>query len=256
MERMCLTPGTRTAHGHRPTALAGTHVARQRGKHAKGYSERDMGQGRRARAARVQQSCMGRERGRENGTRARSRRCVQCTRGQGALSGEGKAREDCEQEGRSRRGGGGRRKAEAAAVRAVGRARGRERRGCASRSIPKQPGGARGEAVDVDGAACVHGGGTRGCCGSRPQLQRRPRVLGGGVGTLVRGVGGGAKLGDGVHVACADLNLDLVAESGQADGEVEALVRVWLGARDVVVLEGDAAWAREAAEIPAEVQPR
>jgi len=81
-------------------------------------------------------------------------------------------------------------------------------------------------------------------------------VLGGGVGTLVRGVGGGAKLGDGVHVACADLNLDLVAESGQADGEVEALVRVWLGARDVVVLEGDAAWAREAAEIPAEVQPR
>mmetsp|Transcript_9911 Transcript_9911/g.29716 ORF Transcript_9911/g.29716 Transcript_9911/m.29716 type:complete len:206 (-) Transcript_9911:1142-1759(-) len=28
MERMCLTPGTRTAHGHRPTALAGTHVAR------------------------------------------------------------------------------------------------------------------------------------------------------------------------------------------------------------------------------------
>lgn len=32
--------------------------------------ERDMGQGRRARAARVQQSCMGRERGRENGTRS------------------------------------------------------------------------------------------------------------------------------------------------------------------------------------------
>ena len=47
----------------------------------------------------------------------------------GVPSGEGKAREDCEQEGRSRRGGGGRRKAEAAAVRAVGRARGRERRG-------------------------------------------------------------------------------------------------------------------------------
>lgn len=33
----------------------------------------------------------------------------------GVPSGEGKAREDCEQEGRSRRGGGGRRKAEAAA---------------------------------------------------------------------------------------------------------------------------------------------
>ena len=33
--------------------------------------------------------------------------------------------------------------------------------------------------------------------------------------------------------AAAAVDLDLVAESGKADGEVEALVRVWLGARDV-----------------------